>query len=160
MRLNFSPRRWGLMELFSIGVFCQVCPLPVLGINPVCVWETFTFITCLCPKRLTISTFVIRKKPHVSHITFDKVKNSKLSSPHLSIVAAICQGYLKCISAMIKVLTIWTYKCIYIFWGGGRESCNAGLRWCLILLTGQTDWAKQGRPNWTSVHKKITPCPC
>ena len=65
--------------------------------------------------------------------TVDRVKKKKykqLSSPHLRIIAANYEGYFKCISAMIEVLMMRTYKYIYfldLFRGGvRRESCSAG----------------------------------
>ena len=118
------------MELFSIGVFCQVCPLAVLGINPVCVWETFTFITCLCPKRLTISTFVIRKKPHVSHITLSLIVNLSFYK---------FQKYLH-------------NHAIILFWGGGRPvmQCRVEVMSHLTDRTNRLSKARQAELNISS----------
>ena len=82
---------------------------------------TFTFRAFsrrFCPKRLTTSIFVTREK--LRHITVDGAKTKyrkQPSSPHLRVVAAICQRFSKCISAITEVLTIWTYKCIpFLLW--------------------------------------------
>lgn len=72
-------------------------------------------LAAIRPKRLTISIFITRKKPQ--HTTVDKVQKKKqkqFSSYNLSIVTAIHQGHLQCVSATIQVLGTRTYKCIYV----------------------------------------------
>lgn len=69
--------------------------------------HVFTF-TRFCPKRLTVSTFVTRKKPQ--RITVDRVKETtqkQCSSPRLSIEAALVHVCVDQVSGSVVPAINW-----------------------------------------------------